>query len=434
MNKNHDLPMKILRLSIPITLIFLVACADFRIRTLPVPPQTGKPRVFVQAITEPGRWWVPDEVFEINMSAMTRQILMETDIYEVVERGDSQLVFVDKRPSQRWEWAMRDWELARKAGRGLHAEYAVIITRSQERMNTHHEILLINVETGRKYQARSMVSSQAHYDIESYGKVLRASYQEVFRQARGDLLATAIRKSRAEIPAAPIQARADAAKETASTPPTPAKESPPPPVTKKEIVTITPPSPVEKPEDPAGPKVPAGGLTVSPAPPGPPVSRALEAPGEPAGTRVLDLDKVFALKDTKDGRLRLAVYDLETIEPLRIVALILSDALREELARLGHFTLVNRENLIHVLKEIELQTTGLLDEKQAVQVGKGLAANQIITGRFGTIGNISIIQAKRVDVEKQETLNSGSLRSAPGQEEKLLTQMPELARKLAGLP
>jgi len=44
---------------------------------------------------------------------------------------------------------------------------------------------------------------------------------------------------------------------------------------------------------------------------------------------------------------------------LKVVGLILSEALREELIRLGHFALVNRENLVQVLKEIELQMTGL---------------------------------------------------------------------------
>jgi len=147
---------------------------------------------------------------------------------------------------------------------------------------------------------------------------------------------------------------------------------------------------------------------------------------------VLDLEKILTAESKPDSRKRLAVYDLETVESLRVVGLILSEALREELIRLGHFALVNRENLVQVLKEIELQMTGLVDEKQAVQVGKGLAANQIVMGRYGALGKTAILQAKRVDVESQGTLAMGSLKCSQGQEDELLAQMSDLARKLAG--
>jgi hypothetical protein len=76
--------------------------------------------------------------------------------------------------------------------------------------------------------------------------------------------------------------------------------------------------------------------------------------------------------------------------------------------------------------------TGLVDEKQAVKVGKGLAANQIVMGRYGALGKTTILQAKRVDVESQGTLAMGSLRCSQGQEDELLVQMSDLARKLAG--
>ena len=147
---------------------------------------------------------------------------------------------------------------------------------------------------------------------------------------------------------------------------------------------------------------------------------------------MLDLEKILTAESKPDSRKRLAVYDLETVESLRVVGLILSEALREELIHLGHFALVNRENLVQVLKEIELQMTGLVDEKQAVQVGKGLAANQIVMGRYGALGKTAILQAKRVDVENQGTLAMGSLKCSQGQEDELLAQMSDLARKLAG--
>jgi hypothetical protein len=60
---------------------------------------------------------------------------------------------------------------------------------------------------------------------------------------------------------------------------------------------------------------------------------------------VLDLEK-YLLRNPNRTAESDCSYDLETIEPLRVVGLILSEALREELIRLRHFALVNRENLV----------------------------------------------------------------------------------------
>ncbi|MDZ4164136.1 MAG: hypothetical protein U1C55_03320 [Smithellaceae bacterium] len=64
MNKSHDRVMCILKYSALISLIFLVACAELRIHTLPVPPATAKLRVYVLPVTETGRWKTPADVFE----------------------------------------------------------------------------------------------------------------------------------------------------------------------------------------------------------------------------------------------------------------------------------------------------------------------------------------------------------------------------------
>jgi hypothetical protein len=119
-------------------------------------------------------------------------------------------------------------------------------------------------------------------------------------------------------------------------------------------------------------------------------------------------------------------------EPFKIAALILSEALREEFFRLESFTLANRENMTQILNEIGAQQTGLVEETQAVQAGKGLAARQIILGQFGSIGNTLLLQVKRNDGETQSTLSIGSAKCTPGKEDEVLAGLPDLARKLAG--
>lgn len=127
---------------------------------------------------------------------------------------------------------------------------------------------------------------------------------------------------------------------------------------------------------------------------------------------------------------KLVVYDFDTVERLSVVALILTDALREELFRLGRFSLVSRENVMQVMQELKLQHSGLVAEKEIVELGKWLAANQAVTGRLAMLGNSYILQAKRTDIKTMGTLGIGTVTCSSGREEELLSGIPLLARKL----
>lgn len=132
-----------------------------------------------------------------------------------------------------------------------------------------------------------------------------------------------------------------------------------------------------------------------------------------------------------DGNLpTLAVYDFAAAEPLRTAAVILADALREELLRHGQVLLVNRENLNQVLQELAVGQLGLTDERRAVEVGKALAAGQIVAGHLGALGESAVLTVKRIEVESQKTAALASARVAQGKEDRLLEGMEELAREL----
>jgi hypothetical protein len=484
---------RVFYLSLALLLGVLAACAEVQVRTLPPPPPTPKLRVFVQAITEPGKWRLSEEEFAKRVPRCVERVLMETGIYEMVSLEDSRSILAGAGPLTRWDWAKKDWGLARRVGKGLHADYGIIIIRSRTGGYIFWEMTFLNVKTGEKYRSVSRTSFQRYLGVEDYAHIFRIKYREIFREARRDLLATAIQKSHVALlvtsvqpdpgqpppppPAAsptsritrgPKEEKPPAAsprgiKEAKALPPVPVEDepkspvagrtptaavqsAPPPPQISRPLVKekALPAAPVEEklksPDTGRVPTVPAQSAPPPPQISGPPVKeKALpvvskeigEVPQELAGAPVLDLEKILTTESKPDGRKRLAVYDLETSEPLKVVALILSESLREELIRLGSFALVNRENLVQVLKEIELQMTGLVDEKQAVKVGKGLAANQIVLGRYGALGNTAILQAKRIDVESQGTLAMGSLKCSQGREDELLAHMSDLARKLA---
>ena len=129
-------------------------------------------------------------------------------------------------------------------------------------------------------------------------------------------------------------------------------------------------------------------------------------------------------------RASLAVYDLAADEPMRTAAIILADALREELLKQGKVWLVNRENISQVLQEMAIGQMGLSDDNRAIDAGKALAASQIVTGHIGALGGHSILQVKRVEIETQITRFIGSTRSPKGREDLLFDELPGLAKDI----
>ena len=352
--------------------MFMAACAEIPLNRLPEPPQTTKLRIFIQPISSPGvHWGVPHQEFAKMEYQRMYRFLQRTGVYEVVPEEDVKAVLGGKWYAEKdWaaRWARKDWQLALRVGQAVHAEYAMILERFGRpgEKNRFWDMMLINIGTGKKFKISVPFPTG---ELERTREIMRIAYREIFNEAKEDMVATAIRKGWRKGGLPPL--------------PTPEK-------------SVSPPS-------------------VSPAPP---------------KVREVDLEKALSAETMAEGRTRLAIYDLESPEPFKTVALILSEALREELFRLGRFTLVNRENIVQVMNEMGLQQTGLVDEKQAVQAGKGMAARQIIMGKFGILGNTSILQAKRIDVETQGTLALSSLKCALGKEEELLSSLPDLARKL----
>jgi len=391
--------MKLLLL-IALPIFFLItSCAEVRLNTIPPPSPDAKLRVFVQptSATEPRHGWrTPHKKFEKKMYKEIQHILAKKGMYEVVPRKEVRAV-LGWRTFRVWSWEKNDWALARKVGKSLYAEYAMIVVRGWH-PKPYWRAVLINIETGKRFAVFSNVPKGLR---SAFSPVIKESYRAIFRDAKKDLMATAIR----------IGKRKQVSQLKHQTP-----------LTMEVSASI---QRVEKPNVP-----PTTGQ--------PPVSSTPAPPKEPPALsslgREVDIAKPLETKAAAKGRIRLAVYDLDSAKHLKIVALILSEALREELFRLGNFILVNRENMNQVVQEVKLGQTGLIDEKQAIQAGKALAANQIIIGRLASIGKSSLLQAKRIDTETHSTMAISSLKCKQGKEEVLLDRMKELAGKLVQAP
>jgi hypothetical protein len=500
-NNDNRFLIKAFVIAVLVASICLNACSTVRLNAIPRPPPSAKLRVFVQVISEEpqGRWRYSNtnDEFERIMTAGVDRYLQATGVYEVINKEETQAVLGTRAPgSEQYWWVKKDYALLRQAGKALYADYAMIIIRSIS-LNLTLKMVLINIETGTQYTASDTVLVVHSPDIvvKRARIVLQTQYRQIFYDAKGDLLAAAIRKGRlmpegeTKMPAPPetklalvtppapqiVPATPGVAIEKKPTPVAEARQKTAPPISPAQEEAKAPIQPPPKPmiESPPAPgerppltlETPRAKAPVEESVlPSPPVTRLPDTTGKqpiPDMKKDTVLPKVIArigpapqpeVKATEKrkefekklehdlltetpatDKAKLVVYDFDTVDRLSVVALILTDALREELFILGRFSLVNRENMMQVMQELKLQHSGLVDEKGIVELGKWLAANQAVTGRLAMLGNSYVLQAKRTDIRTMGTLGLGTLKCSAGQEEELLSGIPVLARKLVGM-
>lgn len=382
--------------SVLLILASLSSCAQLQVATIPSPSQTARLRIFVCPLSgelPKGAWGTSHEEFAEGQIKRVEKMLERTGIYDVVSNADVRSAIGTRQPT-RWQLESNNWALARRIANAVHADYALIVERGfRGKGDFFWENVLINTTTGKKFGVYfSFLHMMGEKKIPE--NTAKKAYQELFKDAKEDLLATAVKKSR------------PSSRDRGAVPSVEA----------------------------AGKSAPAGG-SENFAAHQEPEQQPAQRPAVPAGivetaSRVIDT-KTISFDDEPAGKgERLIVYDFEATENLKITALIISECLREELFKLGRFTLVNRENILKVMEEMKFQQTGLVDEKQAVQLGKGMAADHIITGRLGVLGGFSILQAKRINVQSFGTSGIASLKCKQGEEEALLDQLNQMVKQL----
>jgi hypothetical protein len=118
----------IFRATICLALFFVTGCAEIRLHSLPDPSPTAKLRVFVLPVSgalSRGTWGIPHAEFANNQYLATARMLSDKGIYTVVSRDEVRKV-TEGQETIGWQWERDEWELAKKAGRALHADYLLI--------------------------------------------------------------------------------------------------------------------------------------------------------------------------------------------------------------------------------------------------------------------------------------------------------------------
>jgi len=110
---------------------------------------------------------------------------------------------------------------------------------------------------------------------------------------------------------------------------------------------------------------------------------------------VIGLGNIYSV----EGKIRLAILDLDPVGVDNVTALTVSDLLRTELFNTGLFMVIERQQMTSILKEQEYQMSGCTSTECAVQIGRLLSANKILVGTVNKLGKSFIINARIVNVE-----------------------------------
>jgi TolB-like protein len=130
----------------------------------------------------------------------------------------------------------------------------------------------------------------------------------------------------------------------------------------------------------------------------------------------------------------IAVLDLEIAKAIPAEARVsLSDLLREKLVNTGRFRVVDRNNMDKIMKEQGFQLQDCTSKECAVQIGRLLGVEKMVSGNVTKLGQTYIISAQMTNVETGEIEQMSSDRCGGCEVDQLLDTIENVANKLAGV-
>lgn len=140
------------------------------------------------------------------------------------------------------------------------------------------------------------------------------------------------------------------------------------------------------------------------------------------------LCQLFAQEESTLAILEFDAYGIGQYE-----AQTLTDRLRNNIAEVGGYRLVDRGAMEEVLKEQGFQQTGCTSDECIVEVGKLLGVQYMLGGSIGKVGKTFTVSMRIIDVETSRITKTASY-DMTGEVDELLTQgMREAAALILGI-
>ena len=109
-----------------------------------------------------------------------------------------------------------------------------------------------------------------------------------------------------------------------------------------------------------------------------------------------------------DGKPLISVLDFKASDISQAEVELFVDFMTSHIVETGRYRVLDRSQRQAILQEIEFSASDCTDESCQLEIGRLLAANQIIVGSLGRIGGQYILNIKLLDVQTGEAIDSAS--------------------------
>jgi Curli production assembly/transport component CsgG len=130
------------------------------------------------------------------------------------------------------------------------------------------------------------------------------------------------------------------------------------------------------------------------------------------------------------GKISLAVLDLDAEGISESEGRIISERLRSSLFESGKYIVLERDKMDEILKEQGFQQSGCTSDECVVEIGKLIGMQQMVAGSIGKIGNLYTFNVRMIDVQSGRVLHTAVDDCACPIEEVLTTSTDTIVRML----
>jgi hypothetical protein len=178
-----------------IALFVLSAChAPLKLGTIPTPPKTAPPRIYVQSITDGTVVFrTSHEEFALDNLKKAGKYLQSLG-YAIISRDEVNSVLGGGDPPGFYQLKADNWSNARLLGKSLHADYLLFFVRNNEYNETILSVFLVNTVTGKVYQSGYRLTSNVDRaaSLAEYGRRKVKVLDELFsKEAQEEMFLTA---------------------------------------------------------------------------------------------------------------------------------------------------------------------------------------------------------------------------------------------------
>lgn len=115
-------------------------------------------------------------------------------------------------------------------------------------------------------------------------------------------------------------------------------------------------------------------------------------------------------------------------------AMIVTDALSDELLKTGKFRVMERSQMENVLKEQGFQASGACDGTEcAMEVGKLLSVDNVVVGCLGKLGEAFTLTVRTVDITTGEVIASSRIMQRGAIDQVVADALPRVSAELSGV-